>query len=120
MLFTREGAGEKNLTGELPDNYDLLESLGYTNPYLHDYKGNDAKAVSCLPARVSNYVLIYVKKLTPFLPGKNLVFSFVLLVNSFFGIARWLGRRTRDRKVVSLNPGRSGGRIFCSIVSFVC
>ena len=107
MLFTREGTGEKNLTGELPDNYDLLESLGYTNPYLHDYKGNDAKSVSFLPARFSEKRCCFVvcckclcsftwKKLTPFLPGKNLVFSFVLLVNSFFGIARWLGRRTRD------------------------
>ena len=36
------------------------------------------------------------------------------------GVARWLERRTRDRKVVSLNPGRSGGRIFFSRVNFVC
>ena len=28
------------------------------------------------------------------------------------GIACWLERRTRDRKVVSSTPGRSGGRIF--------
>ena len=28
-------------------------------------------------------------------------------------------RRTRDRKVVSSNPGRSGGRIFFSSVNFV-
>ena len=28
------------------------------------------------------------------------------------GIASWLERRTRDRKVASSNPGRSGGRIF--------
>ena len=27
--------------------------------------------------------------------------------------------RTRDRKVASSNPGRSGGRIFCSRVNFV-
>ena len=29
-------------------------------------------------------------------------------------------RRTRDRKVASSNPGRSGGRIFFSRVNFVC
>ena len=29
-------------------------------------------------------------------------------------------RRTRDRKVASSNPGRGGGRIFCSRVNFVC
>ena len=29
-------------------------------------------------------------------------------------------RRTRDRKVSSSNPGRSGGRIFFSRVNFVC
>ena len=37
------------------------------------------------------------------------------------GIACWLERRTRDRKVASSNPGRSGGRrIFFSRVDFVC
>ena len=35
-------------------------------------------------------------------------------------IACWLECRTRDRQVVSLNPGRSGGRIFFSRGSFVC
>ena len=34
-------------------------------------------------------------------------------------IACWSERRTRDQKVVSLNPGRSGGRIFFSSVNFV-
>ena len=33
------------------------------------------------------------------------------------GIARWLERRTRDRKVASSNPGESGGRIFFSWVN---
>ena len=28
--------------------------------------------------------------------------------------------RTRDRKVASSNPGKSGGRIFFSRVNFVC
>ena len=28
------------------------------------------------------------------------------------GIAQWLERRTRDRKVSGSSPGRSGGRIF--------
>ena len=32
--------------------------------------------------------------------------------NSAFFIACWLERRTRDRKVASSNPGRSGGRFF--------
>ena len=36
------------------------------------------------------------------------------------GIACWLERRTRNRKVASSNPGRSGGRIFFSGVTFVC
>ena len=36
------------------------------------------------------------------------------------GIACWLKRRTRDRKVSSSKPGRSGGRIFFSRVNFVC
>ena len=36
------------------------------------------------------------------------------------GIACWLERRTRDRKVAGSNPGRSGGRIFFSRVNFVC
>ena len=36
------------------------------------------------------------------------------------GIACWLERRTRDRRVESSNPGRSGGRIFFSRVNFAC
>ena len=36
------------------------------------------------------------------------------------GLACWFERRTRDRKTVSSNPGRSGGRIFFSRVNFVC
>ena len=36
------------------------------------------------------------------------------------GVACWLERQTRDRKVASSNPGRSGGRIFFSRVKFVC
>ena len=36
------------------------------------------------------------------------------------GIACWLERRTRDRKVASSNPGRRSGRIFFSRVNFVC
>ena len=36
------------------------------------------------------------------------------------GIACWLECWTCDRKVVRLNPGRSGGRIFSSRVNFVC
>ena len=35
-------------------------------------------------------------------------------------IACWKERQTRDRKVASLNPGRSGWRIFFSRVNFVC
>ena len=36
------------------------------------------------------------------------------------GIVCWLERRTRDQKVASSNPGRSGGRFFFSRVNFVC
>ena len=34
------------------------------------------------------------------------------------GIAQWLERRTRDRKVAGLNPCWSGGRIFFSGSTF--
>ena len=45
-----------------------------------------------------------------------------------FACSRYLGsgdgsvveRRTRDRKVSSSTPGRSGGRVFLSRVNFVC
>ena len=36
------------------------------------------------------------------------------------GIACWLERRTRDRKVASSNPSRSSEIIFFSRVNFVC
>ena len=36
------------------------------------------------------------------------------------GIAQWLERRTRDRKIAGSNPCRSGGRIFFSRVNFLC
>ena len=36
------------------------------------------------------------------------------------GIAQWLERRTRDRKVAGSNLCRSGGKIFFSIVNFLC
>ena len=36
------------------------------------------------------------------------------------GIAQWLERLTRDRKVPSSSPGRSGGRIFFSRANFLC
>ena len=36
------------------------------------------------------------------------------------GIVCWQERRTRNRTVASLIPGRSGGRIFFSRVDFVC
>ena len=35
-------------------------------------------------------------------------------------LASWLEHQTRDRKVASLNPGRSSRRIFFSRVNFVC
>ena len=40
-------------------------------------------------------------------------------VNTGEGRACWLERRTRDRKVASSNPGRSGGRNVFSRVYFV-
>ena len=45
--------------------------------------------------------------------------SKILLYYFESGIACWLERRTRDRKVASSNPGRSSGRIFFSRVNFV-
>ena len=44
----------------------------------------------------------------------------LLYVNEGAGIACWLKRRTRDRKIASSNPGRSSRRIFFSRVNFVC
>ena len=41
-------------------------------------------------------------------------------VNWGAGIAQWLERRTRDRKVAGSNPCWSGGRIFFSRVNFLC
>ena len=45
--------------------------------------------------------------------SKNLLYFFQS------GLAFWLERRTRDRKVASSNPGRSSGRIFFSRVNFL-
>ena len=36
------------------------------------------------------------------------------------GISSWQECQTCDQKVMSLNPGRSGRRIFCSRINFVC
>ena len=36
------------------------------------------------------------------------------------GMAQWLERQTRDRKVVGSNPCRNSGRIFFSRVNFLC
>ena len=44
----------------------------------------------------------------------------LLLCSYSDGIACWVERRTRDRKVANLNPGRSSGRISFSRVTFVC
>ena len=43
-----------------------------------------------------------------------------VFVCSLVTVACWWERRTRDRKVASSNPGRSGRRIFFSRVNFVC
>ena len=55
---------------------------------------------------------------------KNLLSYPVLHTNCFTiwiaRIACWLERQTGDWKVVSSNPGRSGGWIFFSKVNFVC
>ena len=36
------------------------------------------------------------------------------------GIAQWLERWTHDRKVTGSDPFRSGGRIFFSVINFLC
>ena len=46
--------------------------------------------------------------------------SLFLLMDTTAGKAGWLERRTRDRKIASSNPDRSGRRIFFSRVNFVC
>ena len=47
-------------------------------------------------------------------PHVLLKVAYVTLGNTrlITGIAQWLNRRTRDRKVPGSSPGRSGGRIF--------
>ena len=46
--------------------------------------------------------------------------SFPTVAQRGAGIAQWLERRTRDRKVVGSNPCRSGGRMLFSRVNFLC
>ena len=36
------------------------------------------------------------------------------------GTAQWLERRTRDQKVAGSSPGRSGGKIFFSMINLLC
>ena len=36
------------------------------------------------------------------------------------GVAQWLERRIRDWKVAGSNPCRSGGRLFFSVIDFLC
>ena len=43
-----------------------------------------------------------------------------LVSSSTSAISQWLERRTRDRKVAGSNPCWSGGRIFFSMVNFLC
>ena len=49
-------------------------------------------------------------------------FSFIVTSSwdSLVGIACWLEHQTRDRKVASSNPSKSGRRTFSSRVKFVC
>ena len=51
-----------------------------------------------------------------------LFFFFITLLSIYggAGIAQWLERRTRDRKVAHSNPCWSGGGIFFSRVNFLC
>ena len=61
--------------------------------------------------------------LPPPLPSATVSKSVIVSIYAHFvgpGIACWLERWTCDRKVVSLNLGRSGRRIFFSRVNFVC
>ena len=44
--------------------------------------------------------------------------NMIIYIGRGAGIACWLDRRTRDRKVADSNPGRSGGRIFFARVNF--
>ena len=52
------------------------------------------------------------------LPPASAISAYTLLFGA--GIAQWLERRTRDRKVAGSNPCWSGGRIFFSRVNFLC
>ena len=46
--------------------------------------------------------------------------ALIIMMHLGAGIAQWLERRTRDRKVAGSNPCRSDGRIFFSRVNFLC
>ena len=50
----------------------------------------------------------------------NRWFKYHKMIDRGAGIAQWLERRTRDRKVAGSNPCWSGWRIFFSRVSFLC
>ena len=65
------------------------------------------------------YVIIQLAWVT--LTEVSTIFFFTnILVSQGAGIAQWLERRTRDRKVTGSNPFWSGGRIFFSRVNFLC
>ena len=51
-----------------------------------------------------------------------LIYIYILHKTSWWGagVAQWLERQTCDWKVPGLSPGRSSGRIFFSIVNFLC
>ena len=55
-----------------------------------------------------------------FQPNSYLGLQVVFILTPQAGIACWLERRTRDRKVASSNSGRSGGGILFSRVNSVC
>ena len=52
--------------------------------------------------------------------SQDIIFIHYVFIQRVAGTAQWLECWTHDRKVMSLNPRRSGGRIFFSSVNFLC
>ena len=52
--------------------------------------------------------------------GYMICYMHIIIYPRGAGIAQWLERRTRDRKVAGLNPCWGDGRIFFSRVNFLC
>ena len=99
-------------TQTLHDDRSLASSLNSSS--------SDAAFPSLISRTVSVDVKHHVYLLTYYAMKPSSVCPLSVLSTTWgAGIAQWLERRTRDRKVPGSNPARSGGRIFFSRVNFL-